>query len=191
MAVVSPDQPVTKRLSLDLGEVDQSTRDRIKAEVGQLIIDEINDHLDESRSPVAGGSYKRLKADGERSILFEYGDMRDSLEWRDAGGDEIEVGIWNRSETPKAYNHTVGDTLPQREFIPADRDSFRRSIMDKIDDTVKRIKEGKPRTVADALSTFEISVSDLVVGVGPAPGQEPGQTPTGITLGSLINLEDL
>lgn len=180
MAVTSPDQPVTKRLSLDLDGLDQASRDRAKAEVGQLIIDEINSYLDESRSPVAGGSYKRMKKDGERSILFEFGDMRDSLEWRDVGGDEIEVGIWNRSETPKAYNHTIGDTLPQREFIPAERDRFRQKIMDKVDDTVDRIRTGRPQTVADALSAFEIIVDT-----------QTAETPTGTILGALINIEDL
>jgi len=180
MAILSPNSPVTSVIELNLEGLSDEQRDRAKRAAGEIIVDGINDLLDESRSPVLGGAYKKQKADGERSILFEFGDMRDSLEWRDAGGSSIEIGSWDPDETPKLFNHTIGDTLPQRQVLPLPNETFKDEIMDRVNQAIDDIRQtGRPRrrTLGDAFTEIEISIPTR-------------PTPRTTTIGALLDLEE-
>ena len=124
---------VTAEIELDLDNIPRSRISEAKRNVGEIIVSEIKSHLNRSVSPVKGAPFKKIKADKTRSRLFQEGDLWSSIESRDAGGNLIEVGVFDGNETPKAYNHNVGDTLPVRRFIPFEGEEFKMSIQRKID----------------------------------------------------------
>ena len=126
MPISLSDKIVTKRLTLDLDGLSREAKTRAKDEAGRILVEEINSFLDRSTSPVSGGRFKSQKKDGTASLLFEQGDMRSSITFKKRQGNDIEVGVFNKREAPKAFNHNEGDTLPQRKFIPADGENFKR-----------------------------------------------------------------
>ncbi len=141
-------------------------KDRAKDEAGRIIVEEINSFLDSSTSPVSGGKFKKKLKDGKtRSILFEFGTMRDSIEFKKAEGDSIEVGIWNSNETPKAWNHNKGETVPVRQFIPNDSgkaSTFKGRINDRVNGMIESVREtgGTPkRNLGDIMEEFEIDIT--------------------------------
>jgi hypothetical protein len=140
-----------------------------KSEAGRLIVEGINDYLDKSSSPVSGGSFKRKKKDGERSILFEEGDLREAIVSKNRRGHEIEVGVFKPDETPKAYNHNIGDTVPTRRFIPAEDEKFKRTIMDRVNKRIKEIKKDQETELEELRTT---TVGQLFAAFERAGGEE-------------------
>ena len=131
----------TKRVtySLDIGEIvpqftllDPKHKKEIKALIAESVIDDIHKYLDGSNSPVSGGKFKSFKADKSPSQLLDHGDMRSAIDWKDGKKDNVEIGIWDKDETPKAFNHNTGDTLPMRKFIPLEDEKFKQPIINKI-----------------------------------------------------------
>lgn len=159
---------------------------RAKNEAGRIIVEEINNFLDGSNSPVKGQRTFAKKDDGSNSILLEFGDMRESIEFRNRSGDQIEVGIWRSSERPKGYNHTTGDTVPRRAFIPGESEEFKQSIQNRINRQINSIKEFE--RAESELETNQITLADLI---------DAGSAPTVTTttessiLGSTFTLGDL
>lgn len=172
-------EKVTKILDLNLKDLSPESKIEAKEVAADIIIEEINSYLDDSKSPVASGRFKKKKADGSSSQLFQDGDLRMSIEAQDAGGDSIEIGVFDSSEAPIAYNHNTGDTLPMRQFIPPESKGFRRAIMRKVNDAIDDIRatqddEGiqdilanldqitiTPETsIGDLFSTFVFGASD-------------------------------
>lgn len=146
---------ITKRkVSFEFNLKDYIGKKKNKVEakelVGAYLIDAIGNDLSSAKSPVTGKWLKGLTSDyrkfkkkqGKSGIpnLELTSDMLSSLEWRDLGGNRIEVGIFDSNEAKKAYNHNIGDTLPQRQFIPDKGESFRRSILNAIPDLVEDIE---------------------------------------------------
>ena len=140
MAVTSPNSPVTKVLNLNdfgLENVPRERRSAVKSEVGEFVVEQILQFTGSAKTSVKRGSYKatldgeyaaREKGGNRRANLELEGDMLSSLDFTSGSGDQIEVGIFDRSQTPKAFNHTTGDTLPQRQFITSESEDFRREI---------------------------------------------------------------
>lgn len=186
MPIESPNSPVTKIVELDLEGMSPEQKTRAKNEAGRIIIEEINSHLDRSVSPVSGGDFKVSKKDGERSILFEFGDMRDSIEFKRRRGNKIEIGVFDKTQTPKAFGHntdfrghpSLSGKGNKREFIPGEEDDFKGRIQSRVNETLDIIREaGSPdRTTVGSL------VEDIEVDIGQVPF-EGGST----TLGSLIS----
>lgn len=109
------------------------------SEIADYVKTEILQYVGGGNSPVAGGSWKKSlspaykelkeKISGVKYANMElYGDMLDALEARVVGG-KIQVGFWDRSQVPKAHNHNVGDTVPQRQMIPEDDQQFKSPIV--------------------------------------------------------------
>jgi hypothetical protein len=117
----------------EFSKLDKSDRDNIKELVADAVIEEINIYLDGSLSPVSGGPYKKFRKDKKPSLLYEEGELRSALDWKPTTSKtKLKIGIFDKEETPKAYNHNVGDTLPVRRFIPMEDESFKRPIISKI-----------------------------------------------------------
>lgn len=173
-------------MTLDLEGMSRTAKTRAKEEAGRIIIEEIHNHLDSSTSPVEGGSFKPLKADGTASLLFQEGDMRSAITFKKRTGSNIEVGIWKKKETPKAFNHTTGDTLPKREFIPRENDNFKESISTKVERAVNDIRETDTKrvTVGELLGAFAIGVA-AGVAVSDADSESSGSQTIG-ELGGLF-----
>lgn len=133
----------------------KSQKKLAKSEAGKIIVEGINEFLDQSKSPVSGGSFKTKLKDGGRSILFEEGDLRDAIVSKNRKGDEIEVGVFKSAETPKAYNHNKGDTLPKRQFIPGEDENFKGKITKRVDQRLDEIR-GDQSTKLKPLRTTTI-----------------------------------
>ncbi len=126
---------------LRLAEIEPSfakakNKEEIKELVGNFVVEQINLYLDGSNSPVSGGSFKKFKKDKSASQLFEEGDLRANIISESVQGG-IKVGVFNPDEAPKAFNHNVGDTLPQRKFIPFEDENFKKPIIDGIKRIIK------------------------------------------------------
>lgn len=149
MSEMSEDK-VTWTLTLDElaglpGEIKRAVLD----EVGEYLVTSVLDYVSESRSPVSGGKFKaKLSKDyaereGKDSANLDLtGSMLDSLTYR-IRGNSVEVGVFDSDEAPKAYNHNVGDTLPQRQFIPLENQEFKGEIMAGIDEVIEEILSGR------------------------------------------------
>lgn len=127
--------PINKKEStfiVDLNEINSNwkkVRGRKRQEtidkIGEFLLEKINQKLDQSNSPVKGGKFKKKKADGSSSQLFEEGDLRINIDYRPHRRG-VKVGVFDDSEEVerlKSFNHNTGDTLPKREFIPNASDS--------------------------------------------------------------------
>lgn len=134
---------VTKRLKLDLSKIKtQNKKTKVKQEVGEYILSEMDKLLNAARSPVTGGSFKGLKKDykaikrkagGSSSAdLFLGGDMRGNISFEHYR-DGIEVGVFDESEAQKADNHNKNSAkskktpVPLRQFVPYSIKKGRRS----------------------------------------------------------------
>ncbi len=115
----------------EFSKLSSDEKEDVKEMVGDLLLEEIESYLDDSKSPVEGAPFKKRKKDGENSQLYLTGDMRSVLEWESVDGG-IKVGIFGNGETEKAYNHNVGDTVPTRRFIPLKDEQFTPAINKKI-----------------------------------------------------------
>ena len=193
MGIESPDSPVTKLVELNLEGMSREAKTRAKNEAGRILVEEIQAHLDRSSSPVKGGDFKVRKKDGTRSILLEFGDMRDAIEFRRRQGDNIEVGIFKRSETPKAFGHntdfrghpSLGGTGNKRQFIPDENEDFKRTVTSRVKRAVADIREFDEArqesgegtlNVAQIAAAFE-ATDDISV---------PGTTGLTLNLGALF-----
>lgn len=141
---------VTKRLRLSdiddtYSKLKPAQKAEVKERVGDYLTEKINEYLDKSNTPVSGGSFKsslskeyKKKTGKTKSDLFLEGDMRSQLAF-EIYRDGVEVGIFNEEEAPKAYNHNVGDTLPQRQFIPDKDQTFKKPILDGIKRIIREV----------------------------------------------------
>lgn len=133
---------VTKILDLDLDGIPKDMREDAKAEVMDFLKEQMLADLGEATSPVTGRAFKKLskayaeyKAGESSSVIPNMeltGEMLDALEIVDKGGSKVEIGWFEDDQAVKAYNHTVGDTLPKRPLIPAPNEDFRSGIMKEI-----------------------------------------------------------
>jgi hypothetical protein len=148
MSEMSQNQ-VTWTLTLDeLSGIPGELKRAVLDEVGEYLVTSVMDYVSESRTPVSGGKFKtKLSKDyaereGKDSANLDLtGSMLDSLTYR-ISGNSVEVGVFDSDEAPKAYNHNVGDTLPQRQFIPMESQKFKSEIMAGIDEVIEEILSG-------------------------------------------------
>jgi phage gpG-like protein len=140
---------VSKEVRLDLPDLPAPVERSIKEEVAEFIISSVLEYVNDGRSPVTGQQFKQLSKDyadeekgGRRTPNLDLeGDMLNSLTWKNTENG-IKVGIFDESQTPKAYNHNVGDTLPKRQFIPNGRQRFVGIIEDGVNQIIKeRLRE--------------------------------------------------
>lgn len=135
--------------TLDLGDalekLSPAAKERVKADVGDYIREQILLDANATRSPVSGKAFPKLSESykkhkeaeglpGRPDLLFE-GDMLDALDVKDAGGNAIEIGWWG-SQAAKAdgHNNISGDSkLPLRQTIPDVGESFKPKIMKEVE----------------------------------------------------------
>lgn len=195
MPIDSPNNPVTKLLELDLEGLSREGKTRAKNEAGRIIVEEIQAHLDRSSSPVSGGRFKTRKADGSNSILLEFGDMRDAIEFKRRSGDNIEVGVFRSAERAKAFGHTTGfrghpflDGTAFREFIPDESDSFKRTITSRVNRAINNIKEFEEslRTEGEEATQQTLSAGAILSGLSDDLTAVSNTTAQTFALGALI-----
>ena len=127
-------------------EATPAQKTQIKSLVGPFIVDQINQFLDGSTSPVKGqGKLKNLKKDGSPSRLFETGGMRSFIDFEDKSTNVIDIGVLDGApevEQLKAINHNIGDTLPRRAFIPEKGNGFKKQINAGIRRIINEVLDG-------------------------------------------------
>lgn len=132
-------------MKLPLTDIPKNERETVKKEVGNYIIEAILTDVSKATSPVQGGGWKKGLTDKYAKIKSKYsnqlianmelhGDLLDSLEFKTTSNG-IEVGIWDKSEVPKAdgHNNFSGESkLPERRFIPYKGQKFKKDILDEV-----------------------------------------------------------
>lgn len=117
--------------------------------VGGYLVTAIIDYCGEQNSPVAGrGKFKKLskdyaaykKSQGKPPIpnLELFGDMLDALKFK-VSGDSIILAIKGKQgdKADGHCNHSGESDLPERRFIPDDRETFKRPILDGVRSILK------------------------------------------------------
>jgi len=132
----------------NIDQVPSSLRGDLVNEVGDYLVQSILDYVGEAKSPVAGGKYKStlseayansMKNGDKLANLDLNGDMLNALTFKtNAATGKVTVGIFDNDQAIKSYNHNVGDTLPQRQFIPGEDQLLKAEIIRG----VKRILQG-------------------------------------------------
>lgn len=125
-----------------------SKRKALSELIGVTLIDEITQYLDKGTTPVSKGKYKRsLNKEYKEKKTKEgkkgFADMQltesmlNNLTIKPTKKD-VEIKLTNSTEKKKAYNHNIGDTLPQRQWLPNDEqgETFKRTITKKIKDII-------------------------------------------------------
>jgi hypothetical protein len=133
----------------NIDAVPEDKRDALLDDIGEYLLDSILDYVGDSKSPVDGGKFKKklseayAKKEGKSDANLDLnGDMLDSLQFfTDVDNGAITIGIFNEDQVPKSYNHNVGDTLPQRQFIPDDDQEFKKEILRGVDRIVEEYLE--------------------------------------------------
>ncbi len=117
-------------------------------EIGDYLKVSILDYVGDATSPVEKGKFqKRLSVDyaeregKDQANLDQTGSMLDSLTF-EVTGTKVIIGIFDSDQAPKAYNHNTGDTLPMRQFIPTEDQTFKRDIMRGIDEIIADLLGG-------------------------------------------------
>ena len=154
---------VTKEITLDLSQVPRANRAKVKKDVGEFIVTEILLSVSDQKSPVNGGKYKKglsteyskLKGSNKADMELD-GDLLDSLISKNKAGNKIEVGIFDKSQTGKADGHNQihdkHETLPERRFIPDEKQVFNESIMNGVKQIIsdnEKIKRTDRQSKAD------------------------------------------
>lgn len=117
-------------------------RERALKEAAEFVKTEVLDYVAQSKTPVAGGSFKKtLSPDYKRKKLEEggsgradlelSGDMLDALEVARKRGKMLSLQITG-AEAPKAdghNNHSGSSKLPERIFIPKEGGNFKPAIL--------------------------------------------------------------
>ena len=175
---------MTKTLKLDLSEVPHRNKSKVKKEIGDYIIEEILLSVSKEKSPIKNGSYKKglsteyrkIKGSNKANLELE-GDLLDSLVSKNKKGDEIEIGIFNKEQTGKADGHNQmhkeHPTLPKRQFIPNEKQSFKKNIMNGVQKIIEQYKENRQpvqtestieqsATVEQSTGAFDFTLDDLL-----------------------------
>lgn len=133
-----------------------SKRDKAKAltEIADFVRDEILQYVGDGKSPVFGGEwkkslskeYKERKGELSSSTIANMeltGDLLDALEAR-VVGNKIKVGWFGGEEAAKAdgHNNFSGESsLPTRQSIPKEGETFKRDIVQGIKAIAKEFVE--------------------------------------------------
>jgi hypothetical protein len=137
------------------------TKESIRQEVGQFLVEQINLHLAKTQSPVDGGTFKALspkykkekQSDGlaGRPDLEFSGQMKDQIDFRSTSKG-IEIGVFGSAAArADGHNNFSGQSqIPTRQFLPKEGETFKSSIDREINKIINdKIAEDIDLTRAD------------------------------------------
>ena len=144
---ISSSQKKDIDLTNELRDVSDNAKEEALNAAGSVIIDMMLDKMGDGSSPVMGERFPKLskayakkEKHGDRTPNLNLdGDMWDAIE-SESSGNILTIGV-NKSDELKADNHNGfgafgSPTLPQRRFIPAKEQKFKRDIMAAVRDTI-------------------------------------------------------
>lgn len=128
-------------LSDKLKDVPKDKRSEAKQAAADFLRDAIFQDTSVGRSSVNGAKWKGLskkykkfkqkQGKGGLADLDFDSEMLNSLIVRKSAKG-VTTEIKRGGEIPKAYNHITGDTLPKRQFMPDEGETWRKGILDGI-----------------------------------------------------------
>ena len=139
-------------LELDTTGVPADDKEQALETAGQVILNRVTEYLNGQNSPVSGGSYKKgLSKDYKKHKVANGGKGIADLQFTDAMLNNLQIDTTKSSITfelteelqiKKGYNHNVGDTLPQREWLPDDSSGgkFKKRILDEAKEAINQFK---------------------------------------------------
>lgn len=129
-------------------------KSQVKREIAEIILGEIENHTRAGISPVDGGEFaelsekykkkKQAMGKGGEPDLHLKNEMINSIKTF-FKQDSVEFAITDSKQKKKAYNHNVGDTVPQRPFLPddtkkGDQSKFAPDIINAINEALNAAK---------------------------------------------------
>ena len=162
-----------------LNEVPEDEREDAALEAGEIALQKVHEYMDKRVSPVnrkgrfealAKGPYrkfKKSKVGNTKANLRLTGELIESMEV-DADDRSFTISVGgDENNIAKSYNHLVGDTVAQRQFLPNDdipNQTFKRGIVKAIKDTIKKYQVadlGKPSVKAPP-ETISVNFNNLL-----------------------------
>lgn len=136
--------------------IPKGERKNFLKEVGSYLVDAMLDSIGDGVSPVTGKPFKELSkkyADKEKggkrlANLDLTGDMLNALTYK-IEGNKVIVGVFDKEQAIKLYNHNVGDTVPQRQVVPNEKQAFNKKIMEGIEYITEDYSSGDESKAAD------------------------------------------
>jgi len=163
---------VTKHLK----SVPNEDREDAANDAGEAALEKISEFMEKQRSPVKGqfsypklskeyADFKQSKVGNKKPNLRLNGELLESLDV-EADDDSFTISVTGSDENiKKAYNHNVGDTLPKRQFIPNDNQTFKGEVVKAIKDAIKKYKKPKAQRPSEAEApplTVEANFANLL-----------------------------
>jgi hypothetical protein len=145
---------VSQEIDLNsIAGVDLSKRPRLAQEIGQALLDSIVDRTEAGKDiwgkPLKG--YKKSYVESEDFEEFDKsandvnmtlrGTMLDSIDFTQDRGT-IKIAVKGGTQTKKAYNHNVGDTLPQRRFFGVTNSQIK-NVLSEFSADIESLKESQ------------------------------------------------
>lgn len=160
-------------LTDELSDVPRSKHKMLKKRVGKLILKEIESTTRKQRSPVDGESYPRLSpkykikkrkaGKGTKADLHLNNKMIRSIKEHNTR-EGVKFEITKKKEIPKAFNHNIGDTVPQRQIMPDEElsETFSPRIMRKVEDIIAkhRLDPQKRRRALERRARIEAEITE-------------------------------
>ena len=154
-----------------LEDVPAEDREDAAYDAGEAALGAVKSYMAKQVSPVKGQykpfaalskDYKKIKqkvAGNKKANLKLYGDLDESMEVEaDDGSFTISIKPDNAA---KAYNHNVGETVPQRQFLPDDTngETFKRNVVAKIKEQIAKYKKPVKQRPTLEKTTEDITIS--------------------------------
>lgn len=189
---------VTYKLNLReaLEDVPRNKRKEAKEAVADFIVSMIKEDTLNSKSPVDGSrfrglskeykAFKRKITGSSKADLHLTNSMMDNLETR-IKGNVLEVGIFNRQEAPKAFNHNVGDTLAKRQFIPDRDEKFRSSIRRGVKDIISGFEADLTQEEQKVFDAVREDLSGKIFGEAEPQGSVTAKVGTKSEVGDVLD----
>ncbi len=138
-------QKTTSSIDLGIEDFPAQVKADIIQEVGELLTDSVLAYLSDAKSPVSGETFPKLSklykerkvAEGGRPVpdLELVGDLKSALSFKPTKSG-LEIGFFG-AEADKADGHLKfsgrENGIPQRRFLPAEGQTFKREIVREID----------------------------------------------------------
>lgn len=133
---------------MDLTAVPKAQQAQLKNDIGQFLVEQILLTVGSAKSPVIGEDWPQLSKDYKikkkqeglpaKANLEESGAMLNALDYKNTRNG-IEIGIFGK-EAWKADGHLKfsgeKNNIPQRRFIPAEGQSFKKEIESEIENMI-------------------------------------------------------
>lgn len=138
-----------------LEDIDDNVKEDANFAAGEVALEAVKEYMSKQVSPVKGkGKFRALKnkkykqykqklVGNQNPNLELTGTMKDGM-YVDSDQDSFTIFV-DDDNAEQAYNHQVGETVRQRQFLPFDDGTFKAPIINKIKDELSKYKKGRKK----------------------------------------------